>query len=63
LFTNPTSLIARLYKTVYFPFLNASMGDTPSFSWSSIVNTRHMLQAVMVWKVDFGVDIRIWDDN
>jgi hypothetical protein len=64
--TNPISLIARLYKAVYFPngnFLNAAMGDSPSFSWRSIVNARHILQAGLVWKVGSGVDIRIWDDN
>lgn len=46
LLTNPSSLIARLYKAVYFPdgnFLNAHMGDAPSFSWRSIVNARHIL--------------------
>lgn len=66
LVTNPNSLIARLYKAVYFPdgtFLNAAMGDAPSFSWRSIVNARHILQAGLMWKVGTGSTIRIWEDN
>lgn len=66
LLTNPSSLIAHLYKAVYFPdgnFLTAHMGDAPSFSWGSIINARHILQAGLVWKVGYGMDIRIWDDN
>lgn len=59
LVSSPNSLIARLYKAVYFSygnFLNADLGDAPSFSWHSIINARHILQAS--W---FGVEDWFWD--
>lgn len=43
LVSNPHSLIARLYKSIYFPdgnFLFADMGDKPSYSWRSIMEAR-----------------------
>lgn len=64
--SNPHSLIARLYKAVYFPnsnFLNADLGDAPSFSWRSIISARHILQAGLLWKIGVGTQVRIWEDN
>ena len=40
LIVNLNSLIARLYKALYFStgnFLSADLGDAPSFSWRSII--------------------------
>lgn len=66
LLSNPTSLIARLYKALYFPrcsFLDADMGEVPSFSWRSIMEARPVLQAGVIWKVGSGTNINIWNDN
>lgn len=63
--SNPTSLIARLYKAIYFPdgsFLTAEMGETP-FSWRSILCARHVLRAGLLWKIGSGVHVDIWDDD
>lgn len=49
LVSSPNSLIARLYKTVYFPdgnLLNVDLGNAPSFSWRTIISARHILQLV-----------------
>ncbi|XP_062020747.1 uncharacterized mitochondrial protein AtMg00310-like [Rosa rugosa] len=43
---NPNSLIARLYKAVYYPngdFSNAELGDRPSFPFCSIWEARDVL--------------------
>lgn len=66
LLSNPTSLIARLYKALYFPrcyFLDADIGEVPSFSWRSIMEARPVLQAGVIWKVGSGTNINIWNDN
>lgn len=39
LLNNQTSLVSRVYKARYYPrcdFLNASIGNNPSFVWRSI---------------------------
>lgn len=64
--SNPTSLIARLYKAIYFldgSFLTAEMGETPSFSWRSILRAKHVLRAGLLWKIGSGVHVDIWDDD
>ncbi|XP_062005870.1 uncharacterized protein LOC133723052 [Rosa rugosa] len=64
--TNPNSLIAKLYKARYFPygtFWNAELGDSPSFSWRSILNGRPILKAGVQWKIGDGILVNIWDDR
>ncbi|XP_024178363.1 uncharacterized protein LOC112184337 [Rosa chinensis] len=54
LVTNPNSLIARLYKTRYFPhceFWLAELGEAPSFSWHSILADRLVLKARTKWRI------------
>lgn len=66
LLTSPTSLIARLFKAVYFPegsFLTAELGESPSFSWRSIFNARHVLCAGLLWRIGSGDHVRIWQDD
>lgn len=65
LISNPTSLIARLYKAIYFPrgsFLTAEKGEAPSFSWKSILDAKHILQAGLLWKINSGAQVNIWED-
>ncbi|XP_062021069.1 uncharacterized protein LOC133737557 [Rosa rugosa] len=66
LLQNPNSLLARLYKAIYFPndeYLTAGLGDTPSFSWRSIVEARQVLVQGLRWQVGNGERIEIWNHN
>ncbi|XP_062020952.1 uncharacterized protein LOC133737412 [Rosa rugosa] len=66
LVTNPTSLIARLFKARYFPncsFWEADLGDSPSFSWRSILSGRPVLKAGIQWKIGDGHSVSIWHDR
>jgi hypothetical protein len=66
LFTQPETLVARVYREKYFPrgcFLDSSMGLRPSFAWRSIWNAKCLLQDGLVWKVGNGEHIRIWGDR
>lgn len=50
----------------FFPegsFLDADMGDAPSFSWRSIMEAHPVLQARVLWKVSSGTSINLWKDN
>ena len=45
LLTNPSSLIARIYKGKYYPYgdvLGAKLGNSPSYAW---------LAFIIVWKL------------
>ncbi|XP_024195708.1 uncharacterized protein LOC112198837 [Rosa chinensis] len=64
--SNPQSLIAKLYKAKYFPhcsFWEAEIGDSPSFSWRSILQGRAVLQAGVQWKIGDGTQVDIWQDK
>ncbi|XP_024175552.1 uncharacterized protein LOC112181445 [Rosa chinensis] len=64
--SNPQSLIAKLYKAKYFPhcsFWEAEIGDSPSFSWISILQGRAVLQAGVQWKIGDGTQVDIWQDK
>ncbi|XP_024199817.1 uncharacterized protein LOC112203016 [Rosa chinensis] len=66
LITNPDSLIAQLYKARYFPncsFWEAELGDSPSFSWRSIIQGRSTLHAGVKWRIGDGRQVHIWQDN
>ncbi|XP_024200533.1 uncharacterized mitochondrial protein AtMg00310-like [Rosa chinensis] len=66
LLTNPNSLLSRLLKARYFPngsFLDADMGDSPSYTWRSIMEARTVLQAGLFWQVGNGSSIHVWSDQ
>ncbi|XP_062019524.1 uncharacterized protein LOC133736108 [Rosa rugosa] len=66
LLTNPNSLIARLYKARYYPnnsFWEAELGDSPSFSWRSILQGRPVLKAGVQWCIGDGTQVNIWNDR
>ena len=63
---NPTSLMARMYKALYFPngdILNASIGNNPSYAWRSIHKSIEIIQQGTRWRVGNGKTIHIWDDR
>ncbi|KAM5553802.1 hypothetical protein ABKV19_025832 [Rosa sericea] len=64
--TNPSSLIARLYKAKYFPdgsFWSARSHDSPSYSWRSIFSTRELLKDSSYWQIGDGEMVDIWSDS
>lgn len=59
----PNSLIARIFKARYFPnstFLEAKIGNCPSFVWRSIWETQPIIYKGVRWRVGNGKSINIW---
>lgn len=64
LITNPSTLVARLYKAKYYAtcdFLQAKLGHNPSFIWRSILEAKNLLMASARWRVGNGKSIKILD--
>ncbi|XP_065634479.1 uncharacterized protein LOC136069649 [Quercus suber] len=60
------SLAYRLFKARYFPhtdFVNATIGNHPSFAWRSIMAAQHLVQQGIRWNVGNGESIRVWGDK
>ncbi|KAG8486435.1 hypothetical protein CXB51_019917 [Gossypium anomalum] len=55
LLCNPDSLLARSLKAKYYPhldFLQARLGNLPSFTWRSLWAIKDLLEKVMCWRVE-----------
>ncbi|XP_030969612.1 uncharacterized protein LOC115989874 [Quercus lobata] len=66
IFTNPSSLAARILKAKYFPYediLNAGLGSSPSFTWRSIFQSIEVIKNGTRWRVGNGRLIHIWEDK
>ncbi|XP_061993627.1 uncharacterized protein LOC133711538 [Rosa rugosa] len=64
--SNPTLLVARVFKAVYYPngsFLTADLGDRPSYSWRSILEARSTLQVSIFRRIGNGTSVNIWTDE
>ena len=64
--SNPNPLMARVFKTKYFPyddFLNSKKGGSPSYVWQSIHNSLVVIKKGTRWRVGNGRRIHIWDDK
>ncbi|KAL8105024.1 hypothetical protein AgCh_028986 [Apium graveolens] len=62
LITNQDSLVARLYKAKYYPdstFMEAKLGNSPSFIWRSILEAKKVISAGSSWRIGNGKDIKI----
>lgn len=54
----------RVYKARYSPncsFMEAEIGNNPSFVWRSLLETRDLTRAATVWKVGDERSIKIDD--
>ncbi|XP_019197153.1 PREDICTED: uncharacterized protein LOC109191020 [Ipomoea nil] len=61
--TNPGSLPARIYKARYFPktsFVDATMGNNPSFCWRSIMAAHDFVVAHVRRRIGNGQETLIW---
>ena len=64
--TNQNSLVYRVLKAKYFPrcdFIEASLGNNPSFSWRSIMSAQKLVREGIRWRVGNGRDISVWGDK
>lgn len=56
----------KVFKVKYFPtrdFVEASMGNNPSFAWTSIMAAQGVVRKGLRWQVGNGRSIRIWKDK
>lgn len=61
--TNPLSLVSRLMKARYFPtssFLDAKLGNNPSYLWRSILAGQDILREGVARRVGDGKDTLVW---
>ncbi|KAK6148933.1 hypothetical protein DH2020_016458 [Rehmannia glutinosa] len=64
--TNPSSLIARVFKAKYFEngeFLEAQLGTRPSWTWRSILQGRRVLKLGCLKRICSGNNCKIWNDE
>ncbi|KAG7597660.1 Reverse transcriptase domain [Arabidopsis suecica] len=62
---NPTSLLARLYKGIYFPnsnFLQTQTRNQSSYGWRSIQEGKDLLQQGLRVRLGDGNNTKIWED-
>ncbi|XP_019167556.1 PREDICTED: uncharacterized protein LOC109163258 [Ipomoea nil] len=61
--TEPTTLVARIYKARYYPtttFIDATIGNNPSHCWRSIMATHDLVCAGVRRRIGNGRDTLIW---
>lgn len=66
LLTNQQSLVRRLFKARYYPnnsFMEAKLGDNPSFIWRSILEAQPLLMQGVRWTVGSGKSIKILNQS
>ncbi|XP_019161422.1 PREDICTED: uncharacterized protein LOC109158058 [Ipomoea nil] len=66
LINNPSSLAATIMKAKYYPnsnFVEARKGGNPSFVWSSLLETKGIIQRNTQWRIGNGLSVRIWHDK
>ncbi|XP_057458292.1 uncharacterized protein LOC130749012 [Lotus japonicus] len=64
--TKPESMLAQIYKAVYFPnqtLFEATKGYRPSYAWSSLLNSAWIFHDGGLWRVGNDTSIRAWDDK
>ena len=59
---NPSSLVHRVLKAMYFPesnFMEAQLGKRPSYTWRSLMAAREVLDRGLRWNIGNGQSVRI----
>ena len=44
-------------------FLEARLGNRPSFAWRSIYGSSTLLKEGLIWRIGNGENVRIWKDR
>ncbi|KAL5568655.1 hypothetical protein UlMin_025230 [Ulmus minor] len=63
---SPNSLVGKVLKACYFPscsFLEAKIGENPSYTWRSIFWGREVIDKGSRWRVGLGDSIRVVEDR
>ncbi|XP_043694172.1 uncharacterized mitochondrial protein AtMg00310-like [Telopea speciosissima] len=63
---DPDSDWAKFTKALYYlhcDFLQARIGNSPSWAWRSILEDREALKLGLLWKIGLGNKVDIWHDN
>ena len=63
LITCPDSLLLLVYKARYFPtssFLEASIGNNPSYAWRSVLASQELLRKGARIRIGNGSSTKIW---
>ncbi|XP_048494687.1 uncharacterized protein LOC125494872 [Beta vulgaris subsp. vulgaris] len=66
LYSQPHSLLARIYKARYHPHAcpwEVGLGAAPSYAWRSIMGARQLLIQRVRWRIGNGKCINIWQDR
>lgn len=64
LMNDPYALVSRVLKAKYYPnchFLDAKLGNNPSFTWTGIIEGQGLLRKGVRWKIGSGQSIRLWN--
>ncbi|XP_021739763.1 uncharacterized protein LOC110706169 [Chenopodium quinoa] len=60
------TLLYKVLKAKYFKssdFIEARRGFDPSYTWRSIWGAKSLLLEGLIWRVDNGLDIKVWSDK
>jgi hypothetical protein len=72
LLTNHDTILSRVFKAIYYlktRFLEANLGNNPSYVWCSIHASRVVVRRELRWRLGNGNNINVWkhpwlrDDN
>ena len=60
---NPDSLFHRVLKAKYFKnssFLEAQLGNSPLYTWRSLMEAKDIVEREMRWNIGNGRNINVW---
>ena len=63
LLSEPTSLMARIFKARYYlntSFLEANLGSNPSYVWRSVLAVQGLIHSGVRWRIGKGDRVNIW---
>ncbi|XP_057444908.1 uncharacterized protein LOC130737161 [Lotus japonicus] len=66
IYTHPETLLARVFKGVYFPrgsVWGARKGYHPSYAWTSILKTSWIFERGGLWPIGDGSKVQAWTDK
>jgi ribonuclease HI len=66
LWKSPDSFLSKIMKAKYYrggSFLEARLGNRPSFAWRSIYGSSALLKEGLIWRIGNGKKVSIWKDR